>query len=534
MKERLLALDQVTDLIVMLDVTSRTVKWTNHTARSLGLETGHGWLDNTFFEDANHQHPDWLDDVAGGMRRSVELKHGTGPIWQLRANPIRSNGSVDEIAVLGHELDRSHSLAELEHLATHDDVTGLPNRKLFRDRLGQAIARAQRYDECVGVLFLDLDGFKYVNDTMGHDVGDLLLRKIGSRLALAVRGSDTVSRLGGDEFAVALPAIGGPRDAEFVAKKMLDLIEHPFKVQGQTIHITTSVGVATFPRDAEDPTTLVRRADFAMYRAKWKGRGTVCMYEAAMADDKRELLALRRDLHRAIDQGELYLHWQPLIDISTERVVAVEAFVRWNHPEHGEIPPTRILSALDEIHRDLEVQLDIIRLALTEAAKWPNAARVVVNVGPVCLRSFGFVETIRHSLMATGLQASRLELDITGSQVLAEPQVRQRIADLRELGVRISIDDFGTNSLSLRDLRDAPVDVVKIDKSFIREVGTDRQDGLVTLMKLGLSLGVDVVAKGIETENQREFLAVQGCRYMQGWLLVKPMLATPLIDLLGV
>jgi len=421
--------------------------------------------------------------------------------------------------------------AKFEHRAHHDELTGLANRTLFEDRAAVAIEHARRSDGHCAVLFLDLDRFKNVNDSLGHAVGNLLLQAVAKRLRAATRADDTVARLGGDEFVVLLPDLDDPAKATAVASAVLDAFGEPFSVSGHRVFASPSIGIAVFPADGRDSDALLKNADTAMYRAKARGRRTYCTYESSMNDHAQERLALEGRLHGAIERDELRLHYQPKINLSTGRVTGMEALLRWEHPELGLLHPTSFISLAEE--SGLIVPLG--EWALNEACRqnqaWSDAgfAPLVVAVN-LSLRQFQqqrIEDVTARILRSTGLDPRLLELELTESLAMHEPDhVTATLSDLRAIGVTCSIDDFGTGYSGLSQLTRLPIDKLKIDKSFVATIDSDREAPIVmAVVALAHGLGLQVVAEGVETDAQLVRLQELGCDEMQGFLFSRPVSA---------
>jgi diguanylate cyclase (GGDEF)-like protein/PAS domain S-box-containing protein len=435
-------------------------------------------------------------------------------------------------AVLGTAFDiteRKRAEDQIKNLAYHDALTGLPNRLLFTDRLSLAVSQAARHNQHLAVLFLDMDRFKVINDSLGHTLGDRLLQGVAERLQGCVREADTVARLGGDEFTLLLPAIGHPADVARVAEKILEALKQPFKVEGRELYCTASMGISLFPEDGADAETLVKNADTAMYRAKEQGRDNYQLYTPAMNATAVERLQLESELRRALARNELEIHYQPVLDLATGRVYGVEALLRWRHPEKGVLGPSDFISLAEVTGLAVPMSSWILRTACVQAKAWhathPKLI-VAVNLSARQFQQPDLVLTVKAALEETGLPARCLDLEITETNAMQNAEAT--IATLRELkglGVRVSIDDFGIGYSSLSYLKRLPIDTLKIDQSFVRDITTDPDDAAIATAVIALAhtLKLRVVAEGVETEEQLAFLTARSCDRMQGYLFSHPL-----------
>jgi diguanylate cyclase (GGDEF)-like protein len=416
---------------------------------------------------------------------------------------------------------------QIEHLAYHDALTGLPNRNLFLDHLRLALALATRDRRGVAVLFLDLDRFKTINDSLGHASGDELLRTVASRLRGGLRQGDTVARLGGDEFTVLLPEAGEERDVIRVAEKLLGMIRQPLTLQGREIVVTGSVGLSLFPRDGGVPEELLKRADIAMYQAKQRGRDGYQVYLPSMDADALERLSLENDLRRALSSDEeLCLYYQPILEARTGRVEAVEALLRWRHPERGLLLPGEFLSIADLSGLSKPLDLWVLRTACHEVGSWQAGVRLAVNLSARPFQQPDLIVQIQSVLEETGLPSPRLEIEITETLAMQNAEVSLGVLRaLKDLGVRIAIDDFGTGYSSLSYLRTFPIDTLKIDESFVRSlnIGDVHAEIPAAMIALAHSLDIRVVGEGVEEEAQWLILREQGCDEVQGYLFSRPL-----------
>ncbi len=424
--------------------------------------------------------------------------------------------------------ERRLNETRITYMAHHDVLTDLANRVLFRERLDSALARAARYGDQLAVLCIDLDNFKGVNDALGHPVGDGLLRAVGERLRQALRNTDSAARLGGDEFAVLQVPVRSPEDVVALATRLMETLSAPVEVEGHRLIVGASIGIALGPSDDADPDLLLKCADIALYRAKSDGRGQFRFFEPAMNDRIQVRRALDIALRRALAGGELELRYQPLVDIASGIVKGCEALLRWRHPERGVLLPGDFLPLAEEIGLMVPMGTWVLRQACAHAAHWPDTVRLSVNVSPSQFKHRGFVESVLSALASSGLAAHRLDLEITESVLLSDHDVHFAILHkLHAIGVRVSIDDFGTGYSALNYLRAFPFSNIKIDRSFIRELGTSHECLAIirAVSGIGASLGVTTIAEGVETFEQVEQLRAQGCREAQGFLFSEPMSA---------
>jgi diguanylate cyclase (GGDEF)-like protein/PAS domain S-box-containing protein len=459
-------------------------------------------------------------------------KDGTQFWNELRIAPVRdSQGRVTHfVGVQNDVTERISYQAELERQANFDSLTGLANRNLLADRLRQAIVRAERSGRLGAVLFLDLDRFKVINDSLGHAMGDRVLAQLGWRLSEAVRGDDTVARTGGDEFVVVLADLAREEDVAIVAQKLLGIVAEPVRIDGHEFLIATSIGAAVFPRDGSDPDTLLKHADSALYRAKDGGRGGVAFFAQEMNDRAVNYFNLERDLRHALERGEFLLHYQPIISMASGEITGAEALIRWRREPGKMVSPMDFIPIAEESGLIVPIGAWVLREAATRACEWNADGRrplsVAVNLSARQFRDPKLVEIVREALAATGLEPRLLNLEITESTVMhnAEEAIAALLA-LREIGVSLSVDDFGTGYSSLSYLKRLPLDHLKVDRSFVKDIPGNSDDVAITraVIELAHSLELEVVAEGVETEEQRKFLLGQGCEYAQGYLFSKPI-----------
>ena len=426
--------------------------------------------------------------------------------------------------------DRKLAQEQVEYYAYYDSLTTLPNRALLRDRLSQALAAAVRRQDKVAILFLDLDHFKTINDSLGHSVGDLLLQEVAARLKSCIRGQDTIARLGGDEFVIVLTGVKCISDIAVVSEKFMDALTPEFQIQGQTLSVRCSIGVSIFPDDAEDAETLIKYADAAMYNAKERGRYNFQFFTAKMDQQAIERLSIENGLRYALEKEQLFLLYQPQLDLKDGAICGFEALLRWRHPEMGLVPPDRFIRIAENSGLILPIGDWVLRTACSQARKLQEsgipAVPVAVNVSALQFRNEDFCERVRTVLKETGLAPQHLELELTESMLLADADLTVRVLqELNRIGVSVAIDDFGTGYSSLSYLRRFAVNTLKIDRSFIREVAVNSDDAAITaaIISLGNTLKLNIVAEGVENEQQMSFLQAQQCSAIQGYYFSKPL-----------
>ena len=424
---------------------------------------------------------------------------------------------------------------QISHMARHDALTNLPNRTLFREQLEKALRLVRRSDQ-LAVLCLDLDHFKDINDSLGHPVGDALLKEVARRLGECITEHDTVARLGGDEFAIVqFCSDCEPSAVAMLASHVVETVSAPYEIAGHQLVIGVSIGISLAPEDGKNPDELLKKADLALYRAKEDGRGTYRFFETGMDARAQARRLLELDLRAALKRGEFEVYYQPIRDVAEDVVVAFEALVRWNHSLRGMISPVNFIPLAEETGLIVPLGEWVLRQACMDAAEWSQEVGVAVNLSPVQFKNLNLVSTVKEALSASGLPAHRLELEITESVLLQNSEATLSVLhELRSFGVRISLDDFGTGYSSLSYLRSFPFDKIKIDRSFVSELAT-REDSMAIVRAvtgLGKSLGIVTTAEGVETDAQFDLLRQEGCTQAQGYLFSRPRPAADVENML--
>jgi diguanylate cyclase (GGDEF)-like protein len=420
---------------------------------------------------------------------------------------------------------RKRAEAHIHYMALHDALTGLPNRTLLQDRLSQAITLASRQNTRVGVLMLDLDQFKHINDSLGHHIGDRLLEMVAERIRMCMRESDIVARLGGDEFVIALPAVHDNQNIEEVVQKLLATLLDPFVMEGHELKLSGSIGVSQYPIDGDNPGALLRAADTAMYAAKAKGRGVHCLFTPELDTATQRRIMLVSDLHAACERGELTLNYQPQIGTSSGVIMAVEALLRWNHPRHGFISPVEFIPLLEEMGAIVAVGKWVLTTACMQNAAWQKAGlppvRMAVNVSAHQFYRGDLVRAVKEALSESQMDPKWLDLELTETLTLDGSETTINIMhELKSLGVGLSLDDFGTGWSSLSCLRRFPLDRIKIDRSFMRDIMSEAAAEAVvsSIIDLARNLGFACIAEGVETKEQLKYLERKACPEIQGFL----------------
>jgi diguanylate cyclase (GGDEF)-like protein/PAS domain S-box-containing protein len=457
------------------------------------------------------------------------------------AAPIHDRtGRVTGAVIVFHDVSAARAMSvQMTHSAQHDVVTNLPNRLLLSDRITQAITLARRQHRPLAMIFLDLDRFKYINDSLGHAIGDELLQSVSRRLLASVRASDTVSRLGGDEFVVLLSEITHPVDAATSANKILHSVSVAHSIGGQELHIDGSIGISVYPEDGEDAETLIKNADTAMYHAKEKGRNNFQFFKAEMNLKAVERQSLEGSLRRALERKEFLLHYQPKVNLDTGEITGVEALIRWQQPDRGLVTPAQFVPIAEDCGLIIQIGHWVLREACRQAREWQDAGlpfkRVSINVSAVEFRDKSFVESVRAILAETGLEAQCLDLELTEGVLMEDAESTAAVLqELKTMGVHLVVDDFGTGYSSLSYLQQFPIDVLKIDQSFVHRITGDPDDSPIVraIIDMGKNLKQGVIAEGIETPEQLAFLQAHHCAEGQGYLFSQPLAAAQFAHLL--
>jgi diguanylate cyclase (GGDEF)-like protein len=473
--------------------------------------------------------------TRGIVRPILDLTLGAEAIGQGTLDHRISVAAEDEIGKLAESFNRmaenrQRTEETLRELAHHDALTKLPNRTLFQSRLVEALDNADRTGRMVAVHFLDLDHFKDINDTLGHPTGDKLLQQVSERLKGCARKSDTVARLGGDEFAIIQTNLIYQNGITVMARRIIDAVTKPFDLDGERVFTGTSVGITIFPHDDTEAEKLLKNADLALYRAKRQGGGRYQLYDPAMNAEVQARRALERDFRQALENREFFINYQPQVDIATGRIVGAEALLRWLHSERGLVSPGAFIPIAEQSGLIEQLTDFVLREACRQAKAWQEAGmpdfQVSVNLSPTDFRRDDLVSLVTRTLEQSGLEPRCLELEITESMVMVEvDSVIATLRELRAVGVELAIDDFGTGYSSMNYLKKFPVHRLKIDQAFVRDIQTNKEDASITeaIIKLGHSLGLKVIAEGVETEQQLAFLALRDCDEAQGYCISPPL-----------
>lgn len=468
---------------------------------------------------------------------------------EIRMGPIDIDGQRHLLSLVRDVTERKQMQDHIQHLAYHDPLTDLPNRAMFNRQLNHAIAQAQRYQKGLAVLFIDLDRFKNINDTLGHDAGDRLLKEMSRRIssclrvsdvvARAEKGTDLLARLGGDEFVVLIEEVTDSARVSHIARKILSAMVKEFPLDGQLIHITASIGISMFPEDGRNEFSLMKHADIAMYRAKDRGKNTFQFYSSHMDLHSAELLALESGLRRSLERNEFVLFYQAKVETKTGRITGAEALVRWQHPELGLVSPVHFIPLAEESGLIVPLSQWVMKEALAQNRRWQElglpSLRIAVNLSARQFVDENLLTDTIAALQDSGVDPSLLELEITESMMMYNTdKTIQMLAEMRRMGIRVAIDDFGIGYSSLSHLKQFPIDIIKIDRSFIKDIPGDKADEAITeaIIAMGKSLKIKVVAEGVETVDQLQFLRARGCDEIQGYFFSRPVSAADFARLL--
>ncbi len=554
-KERaVVTLNSIGDAVLCTDISG------NITYLNLVAETMTGWrreeaigkpLAEVFriVDGATHDTARDPMEMAVEQNRTVGLtancvlirRDGFESAIEDSAAPIHDRvGRVTGAVIVFHDVSAARAMSvKMTHSAQHDVVTNLPNRLLLNDRITQSIALALRQNKSLAVIFLDLDRFKYINDSLGHKTGDKLLRSVSKRLLASVRGSDTVSRQGGDEFVILLSEISHPEDAAKSAKKILLSLSAPHSIAGQDLHIDGSIGISVYPEDGKDAETLIKNADTAMYHAKGTGRNNFQFFKGDMNLRAVERQSLESSLRHALEREQFLLHYQPKVNLDTGEITGVEALIRWQHPDRGLISPGRFIPIAEDCGLIVQIGRWVLREACRQTREWQDAGSlrlpIAVNVSALEFRDPGFVDSVRTVLQETGLEARYLELELTEGVLMEDGQSTAAVLqELKKMGVHLAVDDFGTGYSSLSYLQQFPIDVLKIDQSFVQHITGNPDDSPIVsaIIDMGKNLKQRVIAEGVETQGQLAFLQAQRCAEGQGYLFSRPLAAAQFAYLL--
>lgn len=465
----------------------------------------------------------------------VAIEDSTAPIHD-------SEGNMAGAVMVFHDVSATQAMAvKMAHLAQHDFLTNLPNRALLNDRIAQAIGLAKRRETHLAILFLDLDNFKHINDSLGHAIGDMLLKSVTERLCACVRSSDTVSRQGGDEFVILVTDDKSAENAAYTAEKLLKSLAAPHSINKHELYVTTSIGISSYPADGTDAETLIKNADTAMYQAKERGRNNFQFFKPEMNVRAVERQVIEANLRLALIRNEFSLHYQPKINLESGAITGAEALLRWAHPQWGMVPPIRFIRIAEDCGVIVPIGRWVLREACAQTKQWQDdgltIAAISVNISAVEFRRQDFVEGVRTILAETGLSPNCLQLEITESVLMHHAEGSVAILQqLKDMGIQLAVDDFGTGYSSLSYLNQFPIDVLKIDKSFVNDIGASKTDGdggiVSAVIAMGNSLNQKVIAEGIEKQGQLSFLKAQHCEEGQGYIFSRPLAAEQFAKLL--
>ncbi len=531
------SVDQMMDSALWIDKDASIIFANDATCRNLGY--AHDELINMTIYDIDpaqtkESWPQKWEELRKNQTITFEAEHrrkdGHMIPVEVNINFVQIYDQEINCAFVRDITERKLHEAQLIHLATHDALTGLPNRNLLTERVNHAILHAKRNNNYTAVMLLDLDKFKYVNDNIGHDAGDAMLKELSARMKSILRATDTVARLGGDEFVILLDSIKQPKDSALVGQKLIQEIRKPIAFDAQVLQPGASVGIAIFPLDGEDAFTLLKSADVAMYQAKLEGGNVFQFYEREMGERISKHLAVVTGLQQALKEKQFVLYYQPIFDFKTKQLVGAEALLRWQDPARGLIPPFEFIPVAEESGLIVPMGTWVIEETCRQNSEWMknglNIVPISANLSACQLRTNDIIDIVIKSLAKNNLPAKFISLELTESMVMEDPEaVIDILNQIRKLGVTIAIDDFGTGYSSLSYLQQFPIDVIKIDRAFVKDISGDEEDAIIAnaIVSLAHGLGFNVLAEGVENSTQDDYLRDQGCDLVQGFFYSKPI-----------
>ncbi|MDP2368275.1 putative bifunctional diguanylate cyclase/phosphodiesterase [Rhodoferax sp.] len=549
-----IALNSISDAVICTDLSGRVnylniaaeamTGWSREEARGQAIENVFRIINGvTRQADFNPVELVLQRDEVMGLKANTVLvrRDGSEAAIEDSASPIHDwDGHITGAVIVFHDISAAKAMTlKMAHLAQHDFLTGLPNRMLLNDRIAQAVTLAKRHNTHLAVLFLDLDNFKTINDSLGHATGDQLLQSVTTRLNACVRSSDTVSRQGGDEFVILLAEGGHEESAALTAGKILAALAKPHAVGDSALHVNASIGISVYPADGLDAEALIKSADTAMYHAKGKGRNNYQFFTSDMNRRAVERQLVESHLRRALDRQEFVLHYQPKVNLATGRVTGAEALLRWRHPDWGLVLPDRFVPVAEDCGLIVPIGRWVLREACGQAQRWIESglalASIAVNISALEFHQAEFAQALAEMLKQTGLPAHRLQLEITEGGLMRDAKASAKILrELKSMGVQLAVDDFGTGYSSLSYLNQFPIDILKIDQSFVQDIKCADDTGIIVSAVIGMgnNLKLQVVAEGVENQVQLDFLTTRQCDEAQGYLFSRPLAAEQFADIL--